>query len=301
MIEVKALAASYGTREVLSDVSFCAHAGQVTSVVGPNGAGKSTLFRAILGLQRASHGVALLNGLPYGASDASLATIGAAIDPTWLSGRRCVRDELRLAAAPQRIPKTRIGKVLREADLEEVAGRRVKTLSLGMRQRLSIARALLGEPSILVLDEPTNGLDLDGVMWVRQLVRSAAEAGGTVLLSSHVLAELEMVSDRVVVLRSGRVILDRSTSELHADSNVAVRIVSDDPGALADLLAHHGIACTSTGRVTWVVGHRARELSDFAFQARLFIESVTETRRTLEDEYVRAVARAESAGPGWAR
>jgi ABC-2 type transport system ATP-binding protein len=283
MIEIDAVSRSYGDTVAVDDVSLAVRPGEITSLVGPNGAGKSTLMRILLGLEQPDSGIAHIHGVPYTQLSAPLATVGASLDATWLSGGRRARDELRLAAIPNRIPPERVEEVLMRAGLAHVGSHRIRTLSLGMRQRLSIARAILGRPAVLVLDEPTNGLDVDGVLWLRSLVRSYADEGATVLFSSHVLTEIERLADRVVVLQRGRVTLDRVTAADPATCTVLV--VADEPARLAALLSDHGMKAVVDGRKVLIAGGSVRAVAELAFSDRLFLESIGETRRSLEDDY----------------
>lgn len=205
MITFEAVTRRRGPRTILSDVTFTAAPGRVTGFVGPNGAGKSTSLRILLGLERADAGRARVDGQRYADLPRPLTHIGASLGGAGAHPARRAADHLAWVAASNRIPRRRIGEVLDEVGLAEHARRRVRTFSLGMAQRLGIATALLGEPPVLVLDEPINGLDPEGIRWIRALVRRRADAGGTVLLSSHVMAEVAEVADDVVVIAGGRV------------------------------------------------------------------------------------------------
>ena len=205
MIVIENLVKRHGRREVLHGISLEARPGRVTGFVGPNGAGKSSTLRCLLGLDRTDGGRALICGRPYRELREPLRTVGAMLDGSGAHPSRTARAHLRWTAAGAGIPHRRVAEVLDVVGLGGAAGRRVRTLSLGMSQRLGLAAALLGDPEVLVLDEPVNGLDPDGIRWIRTLLRSRAEAGGTVLVSSHVLAELAEVADDVVVIADGRV------------------------------------------------------------------------------------------------
>ncbi|MGO2519826.1 MAG: ATP-binding cassette domain-containing protein [Microbacterium sp.] len=286
MIELTDVRKAYGKTVVLDGVSATARPGEVTALVGPNGAGKSTLMRVLLGLETADSGTALLCGRAYAALPNPQAMIGAALDPTWLAGARRADDELRLAAIAARLPRGSVHAALASAGLTNVAAQRIRTFSLGMRQRLSLARAIIARPRILVLDEPTNGLDVDGVLWLRHLLRACADEGATVLLSSHVLTEVDRLADRVVVLQGGRITLDRAVVDTDDDlGRCSVTIVADEPGQLAELLTVRGMTVLTEGRRLIVTGHRARTVSALAYDAGIFLESVFESQRSLEDEY----------------
>ncbi|WP_300266182.1 ATP-binding cassette domain-containing protein [Microbacterium sp.] len=286
MIEITDVRKIYGTTAVLDGVSLTARPGQVTALVGPNGAGKSTLMRVLLGLEVADGGTAHLCGRRYDDLVNPQAMIGAALDPTWLAGARRARDELRLAAAAGRLPRSAADAALSSAGLANVAEQRVRSFSLGMRQRLSLARAIIAEPAILVLDEPTNGLDVDGVLWLRQLLRSYADGGATVLFSSHVLTEIDQIADRIIVLQGGRITLDRAVAAAGEDQDrFTVTAMADEPGELARLLTERGMTVFVDGRRLSVSGQRARTVAALAYTAGIFVESVFESQRSLEDEY----------------
>ena len=200
MIEVARLTRHFGSRVAVDDVSFTVHPGSVTGLLGPNGAGKSTTMRMILGLDRPTSGTALVDGAPFSRSPAPMSTVGALLDATAVHPGRTGRTHLRALAATNGIGDGRVDVVLTMTGLTDAASRRIGTYSLGMRQRLGIAAALLGDPATLVLDEPVNGLDPDGVRWVRQLARSLAAEGRTVLISSHLMSEMALTADRVIVM-----------------------------------------------------------------------------------------------------
>lgn len=205
MISIENLVKRYGSREVLHGVSLEARPGRVTGFVGPNGAGKSSTLRCLLGLDRADGGRALIGGRPYRELREPLRTVGAMLDGSGAHPSRTARGHLAWVASGAGIGRRRVTEVLDAVGLGGAAGRRVRTFSLGMGQRLGLAAALLGDPEVLILDEPVNGLDPEGIRWIRRLLRQRADAGGTVLLSSHVLAELAEVADDVVVIADGQV------------------------------------------------------------------------------------------------
>ncbi|GAA3661273.1 ABC transporter ATP-binding protein [Microbacterium marinilacus] len=206
MLTIDGLAKRHGSRAVLTDVSFQALPGRVTGFLGPNGAGKSSTLRILLGLDRASAGTSLIDGRPYRSLRAPLRTVGSMLDGSGAHRSRTARDHLAWVARSNGIAKRRVAEVLEEVGLEDAARTRVGRLSLGMGQRLGIAAALLGEPDALVLDEPVNGLDPEGIRWIRRLLRGHADAGGTVLLSSHLMSEVAEIADDLVVIAGGRVV-----------------------------------------------------------------------------------------------
>ena len=216
MITIDKLVKRHGGREVLHGVTLVARPGRVTGFVGPNGAGKSSTLRCLLGLDHADGGRALIGSRPYRDLASPLRQVGAVLDGAGAHPTRTGRAHLTWVAAGAGIPRRRVGEVLEVVGLTEAARRPVRTDSLGMGQRLGLAAALLGDPEVLVLDEPVNGLDPEGIRWIRDLLRRRAEDGGTVLLSSHVLSELAEVADDVVVIAGGRVRAAGTLSEVVA-------------------------------------------------------------------------------------
>ncbi|GAA0961134.1 hypothetical protein GCM10009550_53270 [Actinocorallia libanotica] len=214
MIEVNELTKRYGSTLAVDRLSFQVRPGRVTGFLGPNGSGKSTTLRAVVGLDAPTSGEALVNGRPYASSPHPMREVGALLDAGAVHGGRRASDHLRCLARSNGIGTSRVGAVLERTGLAGVAGRRIKGFSLGMRQRLGVAAALLGDPGILIFDEPVNGLDPDGVRWIRDLVRELAAEGRTVLMSSHLIAELALTADHVVVIGRGRLIADEPVSAL---------------------------------------------------------------------------------------
>jgi ABC-2 type transport system ATP-binding protein len=214
MIEVTNLSKRHGARTVVDDVNFTARPGRVTGLLGPNGAGKSSTLRILLGLDRATSGSALIDGMPYRSMKRPLWTVGAMLDGPGANRGRTTRAHLTWLAQSNSIPSGRIDEVLKTTGLQDAARSRIGTLSLGMGQRLGIAAALLGAPRVLVLDEPTNGLDPEGIRWMRRLLRSLADDGVTVLVSSHLMSEMEETADDFVVMARGRVVAAGPSSEI---------------------------------------------------------------------------------------
>ncbi|MEV6850671.1 ATP-binding cassette domain-containing protein [Actinoplanes sp. NPDC051411] len=208
MIEVKQLTKRYGSRRAVEDLTFSVSPGSVTGFLGPNGAGKSTTIRALLALTTPTSGRALVNGRPYKTLREPLREAGALVDAAGLHGGRTAYRHLHWLAATNGLDRRLIDEVLDRAGLTSVAGRRVHSFSLGMRQRLGIAAALLGDPPTLILDEPVNGLDPEGVPWIRALMRGLADEGRTILVSSHLISELALVADRLLVIGGGRLLAD---------------------------------------------------------------------------------------------
>jgi ABC-2 type transport system ATP-binding protein len=245
MITVEHLTKRYGSHTAVDDVSFSCAAGTVTGFLGPNGAGKSTTLRMLTGLTLPTSGATSIGGLAYRDLRNPGRLVGSMLDAAAQHPGRTGRETLSLAASATRVPKGRIDEMLERVDLTGAAGRRVGQYSLGMRQRLGIAQALIGDPHVLILDEPANGLDPEGIRWMRALVRDFAERGGTVLLSSHLLTEVQATVDRLVVIGNGRIIADGDLSELLSASGVVVRGL--DATGLMSALAAAGLDARYTG------------------------------------------------------
>lgn len=219
MIEVSQLSKRYGSKAAVDDISFVARPGRVTGFLGPNGAGKSSTLRILLGLDAATSGTALIDGKRYRDLDQPLRTVGALLDGAGPVPDRRAIDHLTWIAQSNRIPRTRVREVLGIVGLADAAKQRVKKYSLGMAQRLGMAAALLGDPDILVLDEPVNGLDPDGIRWIRNFLRDYAASGRTVLLSSHLMTETADTADDVVIINQGRIVTHGSITEVTTGHN----------------------------------------------------------------------------------
>ncbi|MFC0673854.1 ABC transporter ATP-binding protein [Brachybacterium hainanense] len=217
MIEIRSLTKKHGPRAVVDDVSFEAAPGRVTGFLGPNGAGKSSTLRILLGLDRATSGTALIDGRAYHDIDRPLWTVGSMLDGPGAAPGRTARAHLTWVAQSNGIPARRIEEVLAMTGLGDAARSRIRGFSLGMGQRLGIAAALLGDPRVLVLDEPTNGLDPDGIRWTRRFLRSLAEDGRTVLVSSHLMTEMEGIADDIVVIARGQILASGTAAEVRGE------------------------------------------------------------------------------------
>jgi ABC-2 type transport system ATP-binding protein len=236
MISVEHVTKRYGKHTAVDDVSFRCQPGTVTGFLGPNGAGKSTTLRVVTGLTPATSGTASVNDTNYRKLPNPGRHVGVLLDASAQHSGRTGREVLTLAAQVLGVPRTRVGEMLELVGLNSAAAkRRVGNYSLGMRQRLGLAQALMGDPSVLVLDEPANGLDPEGIYWMRGLLRDFADRGGTVLLSSHLLREIEAIADHLVVIGNGRIVADGTKDELLAGTGVVVRAL--DPAMLRDALA----------------------------------------------------------------
>jgi ABC-2 type transport system ATP-binding protein len=241
-IEVRHLSKRFGSVSAVDDLSFEVTEGSITGFVGPNGAGKSTTLRAILGLVHSDAGEALVKGTPYAWLAQPWAAVGAVLDVGDFHPGRSARNHLRVLASPAGIPLSRVDEVIEMVELADAARRAVGGFSLGMRQRLGLAGALLASPEILVLDEPANGLDPEGVRWLRGLLRQHASAGGTVLLSSHVIAELALAADHLVVIKAGRLVAQGTVAALTAAGAApVVRVRTPDPDKLVAALTSFGL------------------------------------------------------------
>jgi len=227
MIEVMNLTKQYGSRRAVDDASFTAPAGVVTGFLGPNGAGKTTTLRILLGLARADSGQALIDGVPYGKLTSPLHTVGAVLDSMGFHPGRTGRNHLRIVARAVGISRRRVDEVLEFVTLTDAADRATSGYSQGMRQRLALAGALLGDPSVLVLDEPANGLDPAGMSWLRQLLGGWASQGRTVLFSSHTLSEVEKIADRVVIINQGRTVLEEESARTSTPHRAVVVRTTD--------------------------------------------------------------------------
>ncbi|MDT9700761.1 ABC transporter ATP-binding protein [Streptomyces sp. P17] len=287
-IEVQALTKEYGTRRAVDHLTFSVLPGRVTGFLGPNGAGKSTTMRLVLGLDRPTSGTATVGGRPYAGLHAPLRQVGALLDPQAAHGSRTGRDHLRTLAATNRIPRARVEEALEETGLASVAGRRVKTYSLGMRQRLGIAAALLGDPEVIMLDEPSNGLDPEGIIWIRRLLRRLAQEGRTVLVSSHLMNETAAFADHLVVLGRGRLLADTPLREfIHARVEPSVRIRTTDPTALKAALAPHGHDAAEHTDGHWTVRHaRVDEIGRIVSAAGVPLLELAAQEGTLEQAYL---------------
>ncbi|GHE02656.1 ATP-binding cassette domain-containing protein [Streptomyces alanosinicus] len=287
-IDVRDLSKEYGGRRAVDQLTFSVRSGRVTGFLGPNGAGKSTTMRLVLGLDRPTSGAATIGGQAYAALREPLSQVGALLDARAAHGSRSARDHLRALAASNRIPVRRVDAVLEETGLATVARRRVRTYSLGMRQRLGIAAALLGDPEVLLLDEPANGLDPEGIIWIRTLLRRLAGEGRTVLVSSHLMGETAAFADHLVILGKGRLLADTPVQEfIHARVRPLVRVRTTDTAALDDLLARHGLDASRDEDGTRTVRHaRVDDLGRLMAEAGVPVLELAAQDATLEEAYL---------------
>ena len=294
MITIDSLTKRYGAFTAVDDVTFTAEAGRVTGFLGPNGAGKSTTMRVIVGLTPATSGTARISGRLYADLPNPGLEVGVLLDASAQHAGRTGREILTIAGRTMGVPRVRVEEMLDRVSLtEEEADRRVRNYSLGMRQRLGIAHALMGDPSVLILDEPANGLDPAGIRWMRDLLRSYADQGGTVLLSSHLLHEIEVIADDIVVIGTGRIVAQGTKNDLLAAAGTVVR--SAEPTTLAHALELAGIDSTlgpdgavhtqahaaQVGQVALAAGVALTELrsADDAGLEEMFLELTADTQR----------------------
>jgi ABC-2 type transport system ATP-binding protein len=276
-------------RDVLAvdDLSFEVQERTVTGFIGPNGSGKTTTLRTLLGLVHPSEGEAVVNGKRYVELTRPAYEVGAALETTGFHPGRTARDHLRILAHPNGIPGSRVDEVLELVDLGSAARRRVGGFSLGMRQRLMLAGALLGDPPLLVLDEPTNGLDPAGVHWLRDFLRQRVDNGGTVLVSSHLLAELALAADDVVIINQGRLVTQGSVAELTGSSGARVRVHSPQAAELHAVLVARGIAADLILPDEVVASDTTtQQVGEAVASAGLVVYEMKVERQNLEDTYL---------------
>lgn len=292
MIEAHGLTKWYGPTTAVDHMEFTVQPGKVTGFLGPNGAGKSTTMRMIVGLDRPSEGVVTVNGRRYAEHRAPLREVGALLDAKAVHTGRTARNHLRATAATHAIPTKRVDEVIEMTGLHTVADKRVGGFSLGMGQRLGIASALLGDPQTLILDEPVNGLDPEGVLWVRHLTKYLASQGRTVFLSSHLMSEMALTADHLIVVGRGHVLADAPVSEVIAGAQGSmVRVRSPRAEALEALLRREGAVVTSTEPgLLEVQGSSAERIGDAAAEARLPLHELTTISSSLEDAYLQLTA-----------
>lgn len=289
-IEVAALVKTYGEVRAVDNLTFTAPSGKVTGFLGPNGAGKSTTMRMIIGLDHPTSGCATIGGRPFSDFTNPVREVGVLLDAASAPSRMSARTHLRWIAQAARIPRDRADEIMELVGLGSAASRRIGSFSLGMRQRLGIAVAILGDPGTILLDEPVNGLDPEGIRWVRDLMRSMADEGRTVLISSHLMSETQQVADRVVVIARGRLLRDMPTKELM--SNVPgddTRVRCNDPGALSRALERHGARVRredSAAVDLFVRGVTPETIGEIALQSHVVIHLLTPVAADLEDVFM---------------
>jgi ABC-2 type transport system ATP-binding protein len=287
VLVAEGLTKRYGKVLAVDDLSFQVRPGTITGFLGPNGAGKTTTLRIFLGLVHPTSGTATIDGQPYVRLEQPT-RVGAVLEATGFYPGRSGRDHLRAFATAGRIPGRRVDEVLTVVGLEGAANRRVGGYSLGMRQRLGIATALLGEPEILILDEPANGLDPDGIRWIREFMRGFVHDGRTVLVSSHVLAEVAQVADEVVIIDKGRLVAQASVAELTERTAGAVRVRSPQADRLRELLGAD--ATVESDGVLLVQGRTAAEVGELAAANAIVLHELVQETATLEQAFLELTA-----------
>jgi ABC-2 type transport system ATP-binding protein len=298
MIEAKGLAKRYGDKTAVDGLSFTVRPGMVTGFLGPNGAGKTTTMRLILGLDHPTAGSVTVNGKRYAGLYSPMREVGALLDAKAVHGGRSAHSHLLCLAQTNDIPARRVDEVLSLVGLSEVARKRSKGFSLGMSQRLGIAATLLGDPEILIFDEPVNGLDPEGILWIRNLMKALAAEGRTVFVSSHLMSEMENTADHVIVIGKGRLIADCSMAEFIARSTQqAVQAKTTRPDVLAHAVATAGGRATITGNATAsgsaeldVRGLSPERIGDVAFAAGVPLHLLAPSRASLEEAFMELTA-----------
>jgi ABC-2 type transport system ATP-binding protein len=295
IVRAESLTKRYGDVVAVSDLSFELAAGTITGFLGPNGAGKTTTMRMLLGLAAPSSGRALVFDRPYEQLDHAASRVGAVLEATDFHPGRSGRDHLRTLAQAVDIPDARVDEVLELVELSDAAKRRVKGYSLGMRQRLGLAAALLGDPELLVLDEPANGLDPEGVRWLRDFLRSFAARGRTVLISSHVLAEVAQTVDQVLIISRGRLVIETSLDALTARVGGTVRVTTPGAAALERALAGEGLDVKSVNeRVLLVHGTTGEKVGDVAFSTGVPVHELLTQGTSLEEIFLELTSEGPS-------
>ncbi|RVW10309.1 ATP-binding cassette domain-containing protein [Prescottella agglutinans] len=293
MIEVRGLTKTYGSTRAVDDLTFAVKPGIVTGFLGPNGAGKSTTMRMILGLDKPTSGTALIEGVPYHQLKQPLRTVGALLDAKWVHPNRSAKAHLQWMAAANSLPMSRVDEVLRLVGLTEVAGKKAGGFSLGMSQRLGLAGALLGDPKVLLFDEPVNGLDPEGIVWIRKFMQSLAAEGRTVLVSSHLLSEMSLTAEHLIVIGRGRLIADTSVKDfVDRASESSVRVRSPQLDALRGVLTAQGFAVRDDAGVDHqsalvVSGVKTDDIGALAGANGIVLHELSSQRGSLEDAFMK--------------
>jgi ABC-2 type transport system ATP-binding protein len=285
-VDVRGLTKHFGSTVAVDDLTFSIQRGRITGFLGPNGAGKSTTLRALLGLVRPSSGEARVEGSPYSELGNPLGTVGAVLEAHSFHPGRSGRNHLRVLATAAGLPVTRVDEVLSQVELTRAARRRTGTYSLGMRQRLSVAGALLGRPGLLVLDEPANGLDPEGIRWLRDFLRSFAAAGGTVLVSSHVLPEVAQIADEVVIIHRGRLVAQEPLAVLTARSAGSTVVRSPEAERLRERLAGEGIEAVPVGDGELRAAAPPERVGEVAAAAGMILHELRAEGASLEEVFL---------------
>jgi ABC-2 type transport system ATP-binding protein len=294
VIEVEHLTKRYRRATAVDDLSFSVPRGRITGFLGPNGAGKTTTLRVLLGLVLPTDGRATVAGHRYRELHAPLRTVGAVLEASNYHPARTGRNHLRVLASAAGIASARVDHVLAQVELSAAANRRLGGYSLGMRQRLSVAAALLGEPELLVLDEPANGLDPEGIRWLRNFLRSFAEGGGTVFVSSHVLAEVSQLADEAVIIHRGKLVAQQTVSELTLQAAGATRVRSPRAEELLARLREVGIEGDATETGVLAVHARPERIGDLAAEAGIPLHELVADTGSLEEAFLELTAEPQT-------
>ncbi|MGW7361372.1 ABC transporter ATP-binding protein [Streptomyces sp. NPDC054802] len=302
MIEASGLTKCYGRTAAVKNLTFTVRPGRVTGFLGPNGSGKSTTLRMVLGLHAPTSGTVTVDGRPFRSRPRGLRYVGALLDAGQVHGGRSARAHLAVLARSNRIPRARVETVLEQVGLAGADRRRIGGYSLGMRQRLGIAVALLGDPPVLLFDEPLNGLDPEGVKWVRGLFRSLAAEGRTVFVSSHLMSEMEHTADELVVIGRGELIAAESLTDFAARGSGAGVVVRTPHGdRLAALLTAEGATVRAEDDLLTVTGVSAERIGELALDHRILLHGITTRTASLEDAFMELTADSVEYAAGDAR
>jgi ABC-2 type transport system ATP-binding protein len=287
VVQAESLTKRFGGLVAVDELSFALEPGTITGFLGPNGAGKTTTLRMLLGLAAPTSGRALTFGRPYAQLEEPIRRVGAMLEATDFHPGRSGRDHLRMLATAVDLPRSRVEEVLRLVELQEAARRPVKGYSLGMRQRLGLAAALLGDPDLLILDEPANGLDPGGVRWLRDFLRDFAAKQRTVLISSHVLAEVAQTVDEVLIINHGKLVVESSLEELTARATGSVRVRTPEPARLGGALRRAGIRFSAGNHETVLAyATTSRQVGDIAFAANVPVHELVGESSSLEEVFL---------------
>ena len=287
MIEVRGLTKRFGDTVAVDDLSFTVQPGLVTGFLGPNGAGKSTTMRMILGLDRPNAGSALVNGKAYASLSDPLSEVGSLLDAKDVHGGRTARSHLLALAQSNGLPAKRVDEVLELTGISSVAKKRIKGFSLGMSQRLGIAAALLGDPGVLMFDEPVNGLDPEGIQWIRNFMRYLASQNRTVFVSSHLMSEMALTADHLIVIGRGKLMADVSTADFIENSSTnTIRVRSPQADDLARALTGKGFTVTPVDGYLQVAGIECAQVGDLAAEQHLTIHELFEEKASLEEAFM---------------
>jgi len=292
MIEARGLTKRYGDTLAVDDLSFSVAPGKITGFLGPNGAGKTTTMRLILGLDRPTGGSVIIDGQPFTQASRPMREVGALLDAKALHGGRSAYNHLLCLAQSNNLPRKRVAEVLALVGLTDVARKRAKGFSLGMGQRLGIAAALLGDPQILMFDEPVNGLDPEGILWIRNLMKALAAEGRTVFVSSHLMSEMENTADHLLVIGRGKLIADCTVDEfIAANSQQTVRVRTPQQDQLSKLVATAGGTVRETGDGTIVIsGLDPSQVGDLAYENSVRLHELAPVHASLEQAFMELTA-----------